>query len=142
MNCHMKMQGCIFCGKPGVGLMLAHRHHPVSTGYPANAMHRGVVVPAGATHWTGVGLLLGRRLRRWPSIGTALVQCVAFAKVLMLGHNAATTLAQHWVDGGLIVFASSLFGWKPISQRTQCVWAALVWRWASVVDVGPALSRR
>ena len=76
-NCQMEMQGCIFCFKPGVGLMLAHRHHPVSTGHPANAMHRGVVVTANAAHWVDVGLMLGRRLRRWPSI----------AGVFMLGHR-------------------------------------------------------
>ena len=39
------------------------------------------------------------------------------------------------------MFASSSFGWKP-TQRTQCVGAALVWRWSSVVVVGPALNRR
>ena len=83
----MEMQGCIFCAKPGVGLLLAHRHHPVSTGYPANAMHRGVVAPAGATHWADVGLMLDRRLRCWPSIEPALVRCVVFAGVLMLGHR-------------------------------------------------------
>ena len=83
----MEMQGCIFCFKPGVGLMLAHRHHPVSTGHPANAMHRGAVVTANAAHWVDVGLMLGRRLRRWPSIEPALVRCVVFAGVYMLGHR-------------------------------------------------------
>ena len=54
------MQGCAFyrCSKPGVGMMLAHRHHPVITGYPANTVHQGASV-----------LVLGHRLLRWPSTG-------------------------------------------------------------------------
>ena len=47
--------------------MLAHRHHPVSIGYPANTMHRGAVV-----------LVLGHRLRRWLSTGAAVVWCIVF----------------------------------------------------------------
>ena len=131
MNCHMEMQGCIFCAKPGVGLLLAHRHHPVSTGYPANAMHRGVVVPAGATHWAGVGLVLDRRLRRWPSIEPALARCVVFAGVLMLGHHL-----RRWPGAGSTVVRSCLhrvrLGGSLPSGRN-----ALGRRW---FGVGPALT--
>ena len=71
INCHMEMHGCVYrCAKPGVGLMLAHRHHPVSTGCVASATHRGVLV-----------LMLGHHLRRWPNTESTVVRCVAFFRV-------------------------------------------------------------
>ena len=71
MNCHMEMHGCVYrYAKPGVGLMLAHRHHPVSTGCQASATHRGVL-----------GLMLGHHLRRWPNTESTVVWCVSFIRV-------------------------------------------------------------
>ena len=60
----MEMHGCVFYryAKTGVGLMLAHRHHPVSTGCPASATHQGVL-----------GLMLGHHLRRWPNMESTVV---------------------------------------------------------------------
>ena len=40
--------------------------------------------PASIRHCTNADLMLGHRLRRWPNIKSALVQCLVFA-----GHRAS-----------------------------------------------------
>ena len=40
-------------------------------------------VPANRRHWTIVGSMLVHRLRRWPNIDRAMVQCLLFAGILL-----------------------------------------------------------
>ena len=75
------VQASGWCIQP---LMLAHRHHPISTGCPANAMHRGVR-----------GLMLGHHLRRWPIPEATVVWCVAFVRMEACTHGVRFSWRIH-----------------------------------------------
>ena len=50
-------------------------------GSPGQVNCTGIIrlFPANPTHWSNVGLLLGRRRRRWPNNKPTLFQCFVFA---------------------------------------------------------------
>ena len=94
-------------------------------------------VPANTRQWINAGLMLAQRLRRWPNISPALVQCLVLARVLLddviifshfnksfyqrpwmgfawlnIGQMSAT-FAHHWLRWVVIVDQARCYGDKP-----------------------------
>ena len=75
-------------------------------------------IPGNMIHWPNVGSMLGHRLRRWPSIGPTLGQCIVFAGILSVIKGETTrcnlfcriqSVTAHIVCGEAIVIAFFLF---------------------------------
>ena len=72
-------------------------------------------IPANTRHWTNVGLMLARRLRRRANINPTLVQCLVFAGISVRCSLWATLLS--------LPDSRYLSGWGVACGGQRLIWA-------------------